>query len=187
MPRRATLLQIVRRVRSRPFWALQDVSFEITAGESVGIVGANGAGKTTLLRLVCGLARPTTGSVRVDERVAALLGEMWTRGAENLWCISFDHAAIRKLRSLDAALPLGYLYPPGQEEFVAPDDTVQAYCPHYQTPIARPDQVQRAHDLGKFVFVWTVNTREDMLAVAGAGVDGMVSDRPSLLLSTFNA
>ena len=122
----------------------------------------------------------------MEERVAALLGELWTRGAENLWCISFDHAAIRKLRSLDAALPLGYLYPPGQEEFVAPDDTVQAYCPFYQAPLARPDLVQRAHDLGKFVFVYTVNTQEDMLAVAGAGVDGMVSDRPSLLQSTFN-
>jgi glycerophosphoryl diester phosphodiesterase len=123
----------------------------------------------------------------MEEKVAALLGEMWTRGAENLWCISFDHAAIRKMRTLDVALPLGYLYPPGQEEFVVPDDTVQAYCPHYLSPIARPDQVQRAHELGKFVFVYTVNTAEDMLAVAEAGVDGMVSDRPTLLLSTFNA
>jgi glycerophosphoryl diester phosphodiesterase len=122
----------------------------------------------------------------MEEKVAALLGEMWTRGAENLWCISFDHAAIRKMRTLDAALPLGYLYPPGQEEFVVPDDTVQAYCPHYLSPLARPDQVQRAHDLGKFVLVYTVNTAEDMLAVAEAGVDGMVSDRPTLLLSTFN-
>ena len=122
----------------------------------------------------------------MEERVAALLSEMWTRGAENLWCISFDHAAIRKMRTLDAALPLGYLYPPGQEEFVAPDDTIQAYCPHYLSPLARPDQVQRAHDLGKFIFVYTVNTGEDMLAVANAGIDGMVSDRPSLLLSTFN-
>jgi glycerophosphoryl diester phosphodiesterase len=121
----------------------------------------------------------------MEERVAALMGEMWTRGAEDLWCISFDHAAIRKMRTLDAALPLGYLYPPDQQEFVAPDDTVQAYCPFYQSAIARPDQVQRAHDLGKFVFVWTVNTREDMLALARTGVDGIVSDRPSLLLSTF--
>ncbi|HET9495250.1 MAG TPA: glycerophosphodiester phosphodiesterase family protein [Chloroflexia bacterium] len=124
--------------------------------------------------------------IGMEEKVAALLGEMWTRGAENLWCISFDHAAIRKMRTLDGALPLGYLYPPGQEEFVVPDDTVQAYCPHYQSPLARPDQVQRAHELGKFVFVYTVNTAEDMLAVAEAGVDGMVSDRPTLLLSTFN-
>ena len=67
------LLQIVRRVRSTPFWALRDVSFDIRPGESVGIVGANGAGKTTLLRLLCGLGRPTTGHVRVGGRVAALL------------------------------------------------------------------------------------------------------------------
>jgi len=67
------LLQIVRRGRSTPFWALRDVSFNIRSGESVGIIGANGAGKTTLLRLLCGLGRPTTGAVRIEGRVAALL------------------------------------------------------------------------------------------------------------------
>lgn len=55
------------------FWALQDVSFHVPAGESVGIVGDNGAGKSTLLRLICGLGRPTRGSTRVEGRVAALL------------------------------------------------------------------------------------------------------------------
>src|ERR1051325_3794563 len=43
------------------FWALQDVSFAIAHGESVGIVGRNGAGKSTLFRLICGITAPTSG------------------------------------------------------------------------------------------------------------------------------
>jgi lipopolysaccharide transport system ATP-binding protein len=68
-----TLLEMARGVRSTPFWALRDVSFDIRRGDSVGIIGANGAGKSTLLRLICGLGRPTTGHVRVRGRIAAML------------------------------------------------------------------------------------------------------------------
>jgi len=57
----------------RPFWALRDVSFQVASGESVALIGRNGAGKSTLLRLICGLGRPTTGQIRVDGRVTALL------------------------------------------------------------------------------------------------------------------
>ena len=63
----------MRGVRSSPFWALRDVSFDISPGESVGVIGSNGAGKSTLLRLLCGLGRPTTGSVNIDGRLAGLL------------------------------------------------------------------------------------------------------------------
>jgi lipopolysaccharide transport system ATP-binding protein len=59
--------------RGTPFWALQDVSFKVRAGEAVGLIGANGAGKSTLLRLLCGLGRPTSGRTQVHGRVAALL------------------------------------------------------------------------------------------------------------------
>ncbi len=119
------------------------------------------------------------------EKVAALLGEMWLRGADNIWCKSFDHNAIRQLRALDAGLPLGYLYEPHEQVFVYPDETVQAYCPYFRTALAHPEQVERAHALGKLVFVYTVDDMEDMRRVAAAGIDAMISDRPSLLKEIF--
>lgn len=57
----------------REFHALQDVSFAIRPGEVVGLVGRNGAGKSTLLQLVCGTLEPSSGSLTVKGRVAALL------------------------------------------------------------------------------------------------------------------
>lgn len=55
------------------FWALKGVSFEVRRGETVAIVGQNGSGKSTLLQLVCQTLSPTTGSVGISGRIAALL------------------------------------------------------------------------------------------------------------------
>jgi lipopolysaccharide transport system ATP-binding protein len=60
-------------LRHRLKWVLQDISFQLAPGEAVGIIGINGAGKSTLLKLITGTAQPTTGSVSMTGRVAALL------------------------------------------------------------------------------------------------------------------
>jgi lipopolysaccharide transport system ATP-binding protein len=54
-------------------WVLQDVSFTVQPGEALGIIGLNGAGKSTLLKMITGTTQPTTGSVEISGRVAALL------------------------------------------------------------------------------------------------------------------
>lgn len=62
-----------RRSRPGEFWALRDVSFTVTQGESIGVVGRNGQGKSTLLRLVAGVLLSDEGSVRVNGGVAPLI------------------------------------------------------------------------------------------------------------------
>jgi len=54
-------------------WVLQDISFKVSPGEAVGIIGVNGAGKSTLLKMLTGTTQPTTGSVQTTGKVAALL------------------------------------------------------------------------------------------------------------------
>jgi lipopolysaccharide transport system ATP-binding protein len=58
---------------TRAFRALDDVSFDLAAGESLGIIGENGAGKSTLLKIVAGVITPTRGRIDVRGRVGALL------------------------------------------------------------------------------------------------------------------
>jgi ABC-type polysaccharide/polyol phosphate transport system ATPase subunit len=55
------------------FEALKGVSFDVPAGKTFGIVGRNGSGKSTMLKLIAGIGKPTSGSVRVDGRVSALI------------------------------------------------------------------------------------------------------------------
>jgi len=54
-------------------WALQDVSFSIEKGSTLGIIGHNGAGKSTLLRLLCGLGRPSAGCIHKTGQISGLL------------------------------------------------------------------------------------------------------------------
>lgn len=54
-------------------WILRDINFSVRPGEAVGLIGINGAGKSTLLKMITGTTQPTTGSVQITGRVAALL------------------------------------------------------------------------------------------------------------------
>jgi ABC-type polysaccharide/polyol phosphate transport system ATPase subunit len=62
-----------RALHDQEFWALKDVSFEVQAGEAIGIIGPNGAGKSTTLKLLTKILRPTMGACRVRGRVGALI------------------------------------------------------------------------------------------------------------------
>ena len=72
-PRLQRALGAKPRQYYREFWALQNVSFEVHKGETVGIIGRNGSGKSTLLQMVCGTLNPTSGSIITQGRIAALL------------------------------------------------------------------------------------------------------------------
>lgn len=58
---------------SKDFYALNNVSFEIKKGETVGIIGKNGAGKSTLLKIITGVLTPSGGNIQVNGRIASLL------------------------------------------------------------------------------------------------------------------
>lgn len=55
------------------FWALENISFELKRGESMGLIGVNGSGKSTLLRLVAGIMEPTHGTVYTKGSIAPLI------------------------------------------------------------------------------------------------------------------
>ncbi len=61
------------RLRRKEFWAVDDVSFELKKGETLGFIGPNGAGKTTILKMLNGIVLPDKGSLRIKGRVGALI------------------------------------------------------------------------------------------------------------------
>src|SRR5262249_23508671 len=66
-------LSLGRRHFHEPFWAVRDMDLEVSRGCCLGIIGENGCGKSPLRRMIAGGVRPTSGVLRVDGRVSALL------------------------------------------------------------------------------------------------------------------
>jgi lipopolysaccharide transport system ATP-binding protein len=60
-------------LRPHEFWALEDISFTLKKGESIGLIGRNGAGKTTLLKLINGLIKSTKGKIAINGTIGALI------------------------------------------------------------------------------------------------------------------
>jgi lipopolysaccharide transport system ATP-binding protein len=61
------------RLIGEQFWALQDINFQVTEGEVLGIIGRNGAGKSTLLKILSQVTAPTSGEIKIKGRIASLL------------------------------------------------------------------------------------------------------------------
>lgn len=115
------------RLRPGEFWAVDDVSFDLEAGEALAIVGRNGAGKSTLLKLLAGLLKPDRGEIRVrgtSEAILALGGGLQPAlsGRENIELGAAIHglSARDRRRLIDDAVAFAEL-----REFI--DDPVQSY------------------------------------------------------------
>jgi ABC-type polysaccharide/polyol phosphate transport system ATPase subunit len=61
------------KLRKDEFWALDDVSFEVRRGETLGIIGPNGSGKSTILKMLNGIYMPDNGKIEINGRVGALI------------------------------------------------------------------------------------------------------------------
>ena len=83
-------LHIGRNIHSREHYALDNVSFDVYRGETVGIIGTNGSGKSTILKIITGVLNQTSGDLNINGRISALLElgagfNMEFTGIENIY------------------------------------------------------------------------------------------------------
>lgn len=90
MDRLKESLGLSRAKKSKEHYALHNVSFDVKQGECVGIIGTNGSGKSTILKIITGVLNPTSGNIRINGRISALLElgagfNMEYTGIENIY------------------------------------------------------------------------------------------------------
>lgn len=81
---------LTRKIQYRDFLAVNDVSFDVEKGETLGLIGNNGAGKSTTLKLISGILKPTSGSIKVKGNVVPMLElgagfDLELTGRENIY------------------------------------------------------------------------------------------------------
>jgi ABC-type polysaccharide/polyol phosphate transport system ATPase subunit len=115
------------RLRPGEFWAVDDVSFDLEAGEAIAVIGRNGAGKSTLLKLLAGLLKPDRGEILIEgtsEAILALGGGLQPTlsGRENIELGAAIHGLFSRDRQrlVDDTVDFAEL-----REFI--DDPVQSY------------------------------------------------------------
>lgn len=123
MDRLKESLGFSKKKRYKEHYALQNVSFDVKKGETVGIIGTNGAGKSTILKIITGVLNPTSGNVEINGRISALLElgagfNMEYTGIENIYLngtmIGFSREEIsQKLDDILAFADIGdFVYQP---------------------------------------------------------------------------
>ena len=121
--RLAEALHLTKKKLSKDHYALDQISFQVKKGETVGIIGTNGSGKSTILKIITGVLNPTTGQVDIDGRISALLElgagfNMEYTGIENVYLngtmIGFTEEEIKaKLDSILEFADIGdFVYQP---------------------------------------------------------------------------
>jgi lipopolysaccharide transport system ATP-binding protein len=165
------LTQPFQRSASDPsdvFWALQDVTFSLRAGESVALVGRNGSGKTTMLRVLCGITRPAHGHSAVHGRFATLIalgaGFNFERtGRENI----FLNAAIQGVQPKKVADFLGDII-----EFAELGEFIDVPVKRYSSGmVTRLGFSIAVHILPEIIFI------DEVLAVGDAAFQRKCVDR----------
>ena len=63
----------LRKIYHKEFYALKDITFDVTKGEVIGLIGQNGSGKSTLLKIITGVLSPTNGDLNINGSLSALL------------------------------------------------------------------------------------------------------------------
>ena len=133
----------------RDFYALNQLSFHVKKGETVGIIGTNGSGKSTILKIITGVLTPTTGEVAVDGKISALLElgagfNMDYTGIENIYMNGTMMGYTKKEMDaklqdiLDFAEIRGFCVPAGQDLFQRYVCTA-GFCVSHQRGPGNPD------------------------------------------------
>ena len=73
MDRLKESLGLTKKKKHKEYYALDDINFSVKKGECVGIIGTNGSGKSTVLKIITGVLSKTSGELKVDGRISALL------------------------------------------------------------------------------------------------------------------